>query len=539
MMIYKSSMAALALKLLLTYIIVLLPTAEAFSIAISAKKLSTSYASIFSSHNTLQYQQPSSTLISYGSLRDLVSSSDDDDTNSRDDSVNADDRTFGLSYSKYSDTSFRSRNVFGTGSNDDVFDEEAGLNADRLNTFSFASNSQQSGSQGVLSGEDDLIDGDTIKNLDLVADKDELDTEDNKQQPNTRNPELAADNFMNAVGINYSKKTSFPSREINEVSDEKDEEGLHRDRLSTFSFSTSQQPSSLGPRAVNKIQITQQQVGRSDDVDGQSPPTPSDQLGVDNFHGNINLNVRKDTAPANRPAPAEGLDNHYDRLSTYSKGQRPDGDIPSSEVRKVSKGSGGVNPSLSNDRLGTFSFGNVAPNSGSTSSQGTSASVPPPSTPNESIKPPQYEKQEEPPINYSKSNQFDKIDQVFSQASSEKGSLSSLASSVSVKTRSERIKDIKKATDPRLLHPDGQDVPRLNSKGDVMSFSKVTQRPSIFERIELANEDLEGSDNEEEGDADTDEEKKDVYSVDDSEYDGGNLILDKDDDTNEDDDSGK
>jgi len=516
--------------------LVVLPTAEAFSIAITTKKLSTSYASIFSSPNTLQYQQPSSTFILYGSLRDLVSTSEDD--NSRDGSENSDDRTFGLSYSKYSDTSFRSRNVFGTGSNDDVYNEEAGLNADRLSTFSFASNSQQSGSQGVLSGEDELVEEDTVKDLDLVAaDKEELDTDDIKQQPNTRNPELAADNFMNAVGINYSKRSSFPSREINEVSDEKDEEGLHGDRLSTFSFSTSQQPSSLGPRAVNKMQTTQQQVDRSVDNDSQSPPTPSDQLGVDNFHGNINLNVRKDTAPANRPAPAEGLDNHYDRLSTYSKGQRPDGDIPSSEVRRVSAGSGGVNPSLSNDRLGTFSFGNVAPNSGSTSSQGTSASNPLPNNPNESIKPPQYEKQEEPPI---KSNQFDKIDQVFSQASSEKGSLSSLASSVSVKTRSERIKDIKKATDPRLLHPDGQDVPRLNSKGDVMSFSRgAGQRPSIFERIELANEDLEVGDNEEERDVDTDEEKKDVYSVDDSEYDGGNLILDKDDDTDEDDDSGK
>jgi len=508
---------------------------SSFAMAFSTRrpptnKLSTSYASIFSSSPTLQYQQPSSTLISYGSLRDLVSSSDDD--NSRDDSVNADDRTFGLSYSKYSDTSFRSRNVFGTGSNDDTYDEEAGLNADRLNTFSFASNSQQSGSQGILSGEDDLVEEDTSKDLDLdvAAIKEELDTEDIKQQPNTRNPELAADNFMNAVGINYSKRTSFPSREINEVSDEKDEKGLHGDRLSTFSFSASQQPSSLGPRAVNKLQTTQNQVGRNDD----GSPSPSNQLGVDNFHGNINLNVRKDTAPANRPAPAEGLDNHYDRLSTYSKGQRPDGDAQSSEVRRVSVGSGGVNPSLSNDRLGTFSFGNVAPNSGSTSSQGTtSTNNPLPNTPNES-KPPQYGKQVEPPI---KSNQFDKIDQVFSQASSEKGSLSSLASSVSVKTRSERIKDIKKATDPRLLHPDGQDVPRLNSKGDVMSFSKVTQRPSIFERIELANEDFEGDDNEG-GDKDTDKEKKDVYSVDDSEYDGGNLILDKDDDT-KDDDSGK
>jgi len=518
-------------------LLLVVPMAKAFSIAIPTKKLSTSYASIFSPPtNTLQYKQPSSTLISYGSLRDLVSASDDDD-NSRDNSVNADDRTFGLSYSKYSDTSFRSRNVFGTGSNDDTYDEEAGLNADRLSTFSFASNSQQSGSQGVLSGEDELkLEEDTIKDLDIAAGKDEFVAGEIKQQPNT-STELAADNFMNAVGINYSKRASFPSREINEVSDEKDEEGLHGDRLTTFSFSTSQQPSSLGPRAVNKMQSTQQQAERTISNDDGSP-SPSDQLGVDNFHGNINLNVRKDTAPANRPAPAEGLDNHYDRLSTYSKGQRPGGDVPSSEVRKVSKGSGGVNPSLSNDRLGTFSFGNVATNSGS--SQGTSASNPLPNTPNESIKPPQYEKQEETAINNSKSNQFDKIDQVFSQASSEKGSLSSLASSVSVKTRSERIKDIKKATDPRLLHPDGQDVPRLNSKGDVMSFSKVTQRPSIFERIELANEDFEGDEGEEEGgDKDTDKEKKDVYSVDDSEYDGGNLILDKDDDTDEDDDSGK
>ena len=249
------------------------------------------------------------------------------------------------------------------------------------------------------------------------------------------------------------------------------------------------------------------------------PPAPS--FGVDNFHNNINVSMRKDSSPANRdvdPIP-NGLDNHFDRLLTYSKGRSNGGVDPFDKLNH-------------DDRLGTFSFASTDPHSGSTTIKGTSASSPLPNTPNESIKPPQRkvstnkEEEQVSTTNYSKSEQFDKIDSVYSFGKREKGSLSSLASSVSVKSRSDRIKDIKFATDPRRLHPDGQDIPRLNSKGDVMSFSRSGGRLSIFERIDLVNEEgEEGKDDE--GDVGSGGKEEDVYSVDDRDYDGGKLILEK------------
>ncbi|KAL7427209.1 hypothetical protein ACHAXM_000747 [Skeletonema potamos] len=75
-----------------------------------------------------------------------------------------------------------------------------------------------------------------------------------------------------------------------------------------------------------------------------------------------------------------------------------------------------------------------------------------------------------------------------------KGSLSSLASSLKTKSRADRIKEIKILTDPKLLHPDGMNIPRLNAKGDVMSMSSTTGRMNVFERIEadLANKSQDG-----------------------------------------------
>ena len=71
--------------------------------------------------------------------------------------------------------------------------------------------------------------------------------------------------------------------------------------------------------------------------------------------------------------------------------------------------------------------------------------------------------------------------------------LSSIASSVNVKSHNDRIKDIKEATDPRLLHPDGMNVPRLNSKGGVMMLSGTGGRLNIFQRIDMATkQEIEG-----------------------------------------------
>lgn len=540
--------------LLLTTAVVIIvmvfpPSAEAFSVfsagvgcsILRGSKLSTSYTytSTFAASPLttiiypLQQRKSTSSLVtSYGSLRDLLSNNDnndDDDEAGSNGSINADDREFGLSQrrssrsrSKFaSDTGFRSRSVYGTGSDEE---DERGLHADRLSTFSFASNQQRSGSQGSLSDEEITSQGDkedisVAKGVDVglvVEEEESIEICKDQRGYDYDNNDMIVDNFMGMASINYSQRKEFPSREKDIVSDEVDERGLHSDRLSTFSFSSNQQPSGLGSNRVKKS--AQQIILVEESDDNSSPPAPS--FGVDNFHNNINVSMRKDSSPANRdidPIP-DGLDNHFDRLSTYSKG-RSDDATPSTEGR-VSVGSGGIDPfdKLNHDdRLGTFSF--------------ASASSPLPNTPNESIKPPQRkittikEEEEVSTTNYSKSGQFDKIDSVYSFGKREKGSLSSLASEVSVKSRSDRIKDIKQATDPRRLHPDGQDIPRLNSKGDVMSFSRSGGRPSIFERIDLVNEeDVEGKDDE--GDVDAGKEK-DVYSVDDSEYDGGNLILEK------------
>jgi hypothetical protein len=74
----------------------------------------------------------------------------------------------------------------------------------------------------------------------------------------------------------------------------------------------------------------------------------------------------------------------------------------------------------------------------------------------------------------------------------QKGSLSSLASSLKTKSRVDRIQEIKILTDPKLLHPDGMNVPRLNAKGDVMSMSSTTGRKNIFQRIDLAKQSTTG-----------------------------------------------
>ena len=556
---------ATEMLLLTTAVVVIMlvvpPSAEAFSVlsaagvdcsTIRGSKLRTSYtytSSTFAASPPvttpypLQQRKSTSSLVtSYGSLRDLLSNDDNNDDGDEADSnrsINADDREFGLSQrrrrssssrSKFaSDTGFRSRSVYGTGSDEE---DERGLHADRLSTFSFASNQQRSGSQGSLSDDDgDLLNEEILSGgpEDFTVEESPIPSAD-KSGFDYDNNDMIVDNFKGMAGINYSKNKVFPSREKDIVSDEVDERGLHSDRLSTFSFSSNQQPSGLGP---SRVQKSAQQILVEDSDNNSSPPARS--FGVDNFHNNINVSMRKDSSPANRdidPIP-DGLDNHFDRLSTYSKG-RTDDTIPSTEGR-VSVGSGGVDPfdKLNHDdRLGTFSFASTDPHSGSTTIKGTSASSPLPNTPNESIKPPQRkvstnkEEEQVSTTNYSKSEQFDKIDSVYSFGKREKGSLSSLASSVSVKSRSDRIKDIKFATDPRRLHPDGQDIPRLNSKGDVMSFSRSGGRLSIFERIDLVNEEgEEGKDDE--GDVGSGGKEEDVYSVDDSDYDGGKLILEK------------
>lgn len=71
-----------------------------------------------------------------------------------------------------------------------------------------------------------------------------------------------------------------------------------------------------------------------------------------------------------------------------------------------------------------------------------------------------------------------------------KASLSSIASTVSTKTRNDRIREAIERTDPRLVHPDGINVPRVNRGGCVMSFSSTGGRAGLSQRMDRVEPEL-------------------------------------------------
>jgi len=267
---------------------------------------------------------------------------------------------------------------------------------------------------------------------------------------------------------------------------------LHGDRLSTFSFS-SNQPALI--KRNNPPVVPEDYVDESSSDDATRNIDQS--FVVDNFHDMVDVSMSK-PSQANRPDPSsatDGLDNHADRLSTFSLSTKED--VPSS-AKSASTSGGGNHPLVKavnhDDRLGTFSFASTDPQSGSTSGRGTSSSSPLPSVSESRIVPPQTKAVGD---GGGKSIESGIATGTASPASPRQGgSLSSIASSVSIKSRNDRIKDIKEATDPRLLHPDGMNVPRLNSKGDVMTLSSTGGRLNIFQRINMAKPeiDIEGED---------------------------------------------
>ena len=423
---------------------------------------------------------------SFGSLRDLVDGGDgggaNDKSNNGGDGVNPRARDefrnlINFSRSKFADTKFRSRSVYGTGSDER---DEKGLHADRLSAFSFSTRMQWSMSEGGASDGEDAapdVDGDATDGPSMEEKDDARDAMRDGYYDN-----MVADNFNNMVGTFYSK-LKFPSRERGRISDAKDERGLHGDRLSTVSFSSNQ------PALIKRNNPPL--VSPEDDVDESSPDDATriiDQsFGVDNFHNLIDVSMSK-PSQAYRPDPSsatDGLDNHADRLSTFSLSTKED--VPSSAKSTSTSGSGNPIKAVNHDdRLGTFSFASTDPQSGSTSGRGTSSSSPLPSVSESRIVPPQTK---------AEGDRGGSIESgiaigTASPTSPQKGSLSSIASSVSIKSRNDRIKDIKEATDPRLLHPDGMNVPRLNSKGDVMTLSSTGGRLNIFQRIDMAKPEI-------------------------------------------------
>ncbi len=287
---------------------------------------------------------------------------------------------------------------------------------------------------------------------------------------------MVADNFNNIVGTIYSKQ-KFPSREKDRISDAKDERGLHSDRLLTFSFSSSQPMPKKNTLVPNKYAAESL---------GEAPSNVrnfNQSFVIDNFHNLVDVSMSK-PSQANRPNPSStpnGLDNHADRLLTFLLSAKED--APS--VKSVSGSSSSFKAVNHNNRLGTFSFASMDPQSGSTSSRSTSASSPLPRIGKSNLSPPQTKAEGSPPP--TKGSNESKI-KVYT--SPQKGSLSLIASLISIKSRNDCIKDIKEATDPGLLHPNGMNVLRLNSKEDVMTLSSTGGRLNIFQRINKVKQEI-------------------------------------------------
>lgn len=398
----------------------------------------------------------------FGSLRDLVDDStegEDVTTNSNTKSSNngsdggggaRSDNFSGLinySRSKFSDTKFRSRSVYGTGSGKEEEEELLGLNVDRLSPFSFSTSVPKSQSRG----NDRSYDVNVMEKLDKALPRSSIATADGDDDD--KNEMMVADRRsgfltgkIDMVGTFYSKQSTFPNRDKQQISDAKDEKGQHTDRLSTFSLSSMNNKT---PKQLKKKNTTTSgtvpAAAAADDIvaalamgDGATADNIDLSIRVDNFHNQVDDSTRKSSTAStfsNLSSTPEGLDNHADRLSTYSLSKSP-------PITRV-EGGGGRGRGGGTDEVVQVGL----------LKESTSMGLSP--------------------------------DRVYTPPT-QKGSLSSIASSVSIKSRNERIKDIKEATDPKLLHPDGMNIPRLNSKGDVMTLSNTGGRKNIFERIDQA-----------------------------------------------------
>lgn len=245
---------------------------------------------------------------------------------------------------------------------------------------------------------------------------------------------------------------------------------------------------------------------------------------VDNFHNMVNVDMSKNTglkrliSSSSSSSTPDGEVNHADRMATFSLlSTEKDGgdDVGAPPPDMLSDNHG--------DRLGTFSFASGGGGGGGSQSKKnmkkTVKSAP--------IVKEESEESKAFTITAADNNDGIVTNESYSQVYTppQKGSLSSLASSLATKTRVDRIQEIKTLTDPKLLHPDGMNVPRLNAKGDVMSMSSTTGRKNIFERIDLANL-QEGSDDGKDAamggteDEDNNEEEEGIANDNDSKKDG-------------------
>jgi len=562
-------------------ILLMAATADAFAVnptQTHQQKLSSS-----SSHSTCSSQRSNNNhsnniITRYNSLRDLLGTPDDKNhelsSNKNkpqiNDSTNNDSSIIDTSSNADNFNNMlhpQRRNFQGRPSQDSGRlshdDDELGLNNDRLQPFSFA---------GQIAKENTRVKKQTGQTSSLASSKSVVvDTEkgrDGGGVDGTTNT-VRANDFNNMIGIAYSKKSSSftsnrnPATQQNSSKDVDLETGMHRDKISTFSFSSQNTKSAFLGGAVSGSNggsslreatwasksngsggvggsLGSSAVVLEDDDDGEEftiggeskeerqkrmkeevlmnaattaaetpdtaelPVTPTDPaMNVDNFHNMINVDMSRNAGLKRLISPrTDGQVNHADRMETFSLLSTEDENDGSSnlapETLEVNHG----------DRMGTFSFASSSSSSGGgatkrpklqqVAANAAAASAPVVQTEDSKPKlastiaaaadnnttPPPKDNGIVTPNNKS----LDTRSQVYSAP--QKGSLSSLASSLKTHSRADRIKEIQIRTDPKLLHPDGMNVPRLNARGDVMSMSSTTGRMNVFERIEadLANQ---------------------------------------------------
>jgi hypothetical protein len=435
-------------------------------------------------------------------------------------------------------------------------DDELGLNMDRLRAFSFAGRIAKENTR-VKKG----VKASSYSNRNVV-----VDTELSSYDDNTV---VRANDFNNMIGIAYSKKSSAsfttnrnPTTQQNSSKDVDRETGMHTDKISTFSFSSQNTKSVFLERAVSGSNggsslreatwaskssssgsggsggggdnvggmMMMSEIGVGDDEDVIAAPADP-AMNVDNFHNMVNVDISKNTGLKRLISPrTDGQVNHADRMATFSLLSTEDENDGSStniapETLEVNHG----------DRMGTFSFASSSSSSGGSSitkkpklQQIAAAASATPVVKNESksqksptaadnsstTTPPKKDNDVIMTTNNesSSSSSLDSRSQVYTPP--QKGSLSSLASSLKTKSRADRIKEIKILTDPKLLHPDGMNIPRLNARGDVMSMSSTTGRMNVFERIEA---DLAANKSEDGGGVEVVAEKEEVEKVEEGE----------------------
>jgi len=441
------------------------------------------------------------------SLRDLAGGSDDNSGGE----TGGGGRGAGTnqSRSRYgSDTGFRTRDPFGTGTEGSRganfrrgrgggggggSEEEGGLNPDRVSSFSFATSGLRSGSQGTLSGAEDLDEmgagegaappsgaagreegGDGEKEASESADAESAAGKDgDKAEAGSGSPGpgggfgMAADDLHGNVSINYSRR-KYPEPLPLTNTDEADEGGLHTDRLGTFSFSNDG-PSPRAPAASRPGPVPDRRP--TSDASRDGPRDDSEEFGVDNFRNSVEVYGSRSPSPLSSrrppPRPDEGQSDQSARLSTFSFARdERDARDPPSQPRGSGSGSGsGLRGLLADDegnhddRLGTFSFAGSDPSSGSTSGAGTSASSPLPEAGRSSVTTPRrQDKRDRSEAESSMPSpggrgSFDPHAIYTASSGGRGGGLSGLASGVETVSRVDRIKEMREKTDPRRLHP--------------------------------------------------------------------------------------